>query len=356
MTAQQSGGLHMGPLQTTVEVVAFVAFTGMAWFNAVELLLTIFLSFNRWWGRYFTCLVVASAGVLVYQVFVFLQTFDPSLNTYAVTAAIDVGWSCMVTGQSLVLWSRLHLVSRNTWMLRAILSMIVFNAICLHIPQTGFSLAAIDAKTNTLNPLYKPFDIMEKISISVFTAQELIISSVYLWETVRILRVGEMVRKKSNIRRIQLLFLANIAIISVDIITISLEMSSLWGVWCSFKGFGYSMKLKIEFAILTQLRESVKSSTEGSSSHGGGFRSAKSDKDISLSSRPHAWHRKSAKPSGLALERRTFDQIEDEERITKTTEISIKHDEITKADAVAHPQEYPLSEASSEVGFATKGK
>ncbi|KAF2105466.1 hypothetical protein BDV96DRAFT_451516, partial [Lophiotrema nucula] len=222
-------------------------------FNASELLLTIFLSFQRWGGRYFTCLVVASVGVLIFQIFVFLQTWAPYLNAYAVTATIDVGWSCMVTGQSLVLWSRLHLVSRRAWVLRGILYMIIFNAIFLHLPQIGFSMAAIDAKTNQLNPLYKPFDIMEKISIAVFTTQELIISSVYLFETVRILRVGEMVQKKSNRRRIQMLFLANIAIVAVDIITISLEMSSLWGVWCSFKGFGYSVKLKIEFAILNQL-------------------------------------------------------------------------------------------------------
>ncbi|KAF1950940.1 hypothetical protein CC80DRAFT_387577, partial [Byssothecium circinans] len=242
--------------QSTIEVVAFIALTGIACFNSCELLLTIFLTFQRWAGRYFYCLVVATSGVLVFQVFVFLQTWAPQLEAHAVMAMIDVGRSAMVTGQSLVLWSRLHLVTRTRWKLQGILYMIIFNGVFLHIPQAGFSLAAIH--NNHLNPKYRPFELMEKISIAIFTGQELIISSVYLFETTRILRVGDLVQKKSSRRCIQKLFLANIAIIALDVVTMSLEFSALWGVWCSFKGFGYSVKLKIEFAMLNQLRESVK--------------------------------------------------------------------------------------------------
>ena len=53
------------------------------------------------------------------------------------------------------------------------------------------------------------------------------------------------------------LFLANIAILALDVCLLSLEFAALWGVWCTFKGFAYSIKLKIEFAILNQLRETV---------------------------------------------------------------------------------------------------
>jgi hypothetical protein len=121
----------------------------------VELLITIFLSFKRWSGRYFYCLIVASAGVLVYQVFVFAQTFASNLNAHAITACIDVGWSAMVTGQSLVLWSRLHLVCRSRWKLRAILYMIIFNCVCLHIPQTAFSLSvSIDTQNPSTMPVH----------------------------------------------------------------------------------------------------------------------------------------------------------------------------------------------------------
>lgn len=43
---------------------------------------------------------------------------------------ICLGWYCMVTGQSLVLYSRLHLVVRRR--LRWVLGMIILNAIVLH--------------------------------------------------------------------------------------------------------------------------------------------------------------------------------------------------------------------------------
>lgn len=92
-----------------------------------------------------------------------------------------------------------------------------------------------------IDPTYRPFEIMEKVAIFIFTAQEIIISGTYLYQTTRILRASEIMQKRSNRRRIQMLFLANICIIAVDIVTISLELSALWGVWCSFKGFGYSL-------------------------------------------------------------------------------------------------------------------
>lgn len=68
---------------------------------------------------------------------------------------------------------------------------------------------------------------MKKISIAIFTAQELIISFVYLLETVNILREGELVQKRSNRRKVQLLFLANIALVAIDTTVITLEFMAL---------------------------------------------------------------------------------------------------------------------------------
>ncbi len=109
-------------------------------FNCVELIATVFLTFKRWAGKYFYCLLVATCGVFIYQVNVFLMIFGTGLNTYANIFCIGVGWSMMVTGQSLVLWSRLHLILRSQWKLRVILCMIIINAICMHGPQLVFSM------------------------------------------------------------------------------------------------------------------------------------------------------------------------------------------------------------------------
>lgn len=46
----------------------------------------------------------------------------------------------MVTGQSMVLWSRLHLVCHSRWKLRAALALIITNAVLCHGTQTVCSL------------------------------------------------------------------------------------------------------------------------------------------------------------------------------------------------------------------------
>lgn len=93
----------------------------------------------------------------------------------------------------------------------------------------------------------------------VFSIQEFIISTVYMVETGKLLKTGEIFQNhnnKRNSRRImKQLFVANIVLILIDILLLLLEFLALWGVWCSFKGMGYSIKLKIEFWILSQLRD-----------------------------------------------------------------------------------------------------
>ncbi|KAF2124493.1 hypothetical protein P153DRAFT_361198 [Dothidotthia symphoricarpi CBS 119687] len=314
--------LTIGPLASTLEVVTFVALTGMAWFNTAELFCTIFLTFKSWTGKYFYCLIVATLGVFVFQTNVFMMIFAPHLNMYGIIACIGFGWSSMVTGQSLVLWSRLHLVCRSQWKLRLILYMIVVNGVCMHGPQTVFSLMAVE--NNAINPAYKPFEIMEKISVAILSAQELIISLVYLSEAVRILRVSETLQRKGNRHRIKMLLLANLAIICIDICIITLEFLALWGVWCSFKGFGYSVKLKIEFAILNQLRDSIQGSSttdsyvlESSKNSVGLYSCNRADPNTSAPSQPHRF----------VLKRQNFEQIGDGNQIVKTTKIKIRHDD-----------------------------
>jgi hypothetical protein len=191
---------------------------------------------------------------------------------------------------------------------------------------------------------------MERISISVFTFQELLISFVYLKETLRILHTGELIHKATTRRRIQLLFLANIALIAIDTTTVTLEFLALWGIWCSFKGFGYSIKLKIEFAILKQLRESVKNvPTDKNYKH-------PNNGGIVLNSGERG------KKSVSGLRRDTFHQLEDQDTILKTTEIFLRHSE-TQGTAREENREEKnaksyirnlTSGSSSEIEFAVE--
>jgi hypothetical protein len=51
-----------------------------------------------------------------------------------------IGWYAMVTSQSVMLYSRLHLVVLDVSKVRWVLWMIIVNACILHVPMTALSL------------------------------------------------------------------------------------------------------------------------------------------------------------------------------------------------------------------------
>lgn len=91
---------------------------------------------------------------------------------------------------------------------------------------------------------------MEKIQMSGFFCQEVILSSIYIIETARILKSS----LQPNTRKtMQQLIVINIIIIMLDLVLLSLEAASLYILETLFKGVLYSIKLKLEFAILGKL-------------------------------------------------------------------------------------------------------
>jgi hypothetical protein len=90
--------------------IVLIVFISVSWYNVLELLLLIFTTFRRWRGLYFWSLLLsAGVGVLLYSLGFLLKFFTPVSPMLAV-AVLSIGWWTMVTGQSIVLYSRLHLV------------------------------------------------------------------------------------------------------------------------------------------------------------------------------------------------------------------------------------------------------
>lgn len=63
----------------------------------------------------------------------------PGINQLLIVVLASLGWPLMVTGQSLVLYSRLHMLFIERRTLRLVLAMIIFNALAIH--STGISLS-----------------------------------------------------------------------------------------------------------------------------------------------------------------------------------------------------------------------
>lgn len=76
----------------------------------------------------------------------------------------NLGWTMMVTGQSVVLYSRLHLVLNDLRLLRAILWMIIIDAFLFHIPTTVTHFGAYYSQQS----FYDASQVIEKIQMTGF--------------------------------------------------------------------------------------------------------------------------------------------------------------------------------------------
>lgn len=84
--------------------------------------------------------------------------------------------------------------------------------------------------------------------------QELILSTIYISETLKILR-GSF--RRDTRRLMHQLVLINIVIIIMDVALIGIEYASRFLLESIVKGLFYSIKLKLEFAILGRLVQFV---------------------------------------------------------------------------------------------------
>ncbi|KAJ5908427.1 hypothetical protein N7495_001109 [Penicillium taxi] len=234
---------------------------GCAVYGALELIALIFSIFNGYRGLYFWSLLLSGLfGVIPDALGLAIKYFELGPIWVAVTLSTS-GWFIMVTGQSLVLYSRLHLVVLNTKVLRFVLCMIIFNAIVLSIPQIIASYGAIYACRYQFGVF---FNYWEKVQITTLFTQEVIISTIFIVQATRLLRLYPTLNKQRTEIMHQLLAI-NAAIILMDISIVVLEFKGLFIIQTSLKCFFYVIKLKLEMAVLSRLASVVQIHVQGSS-------------------------------------------------------------------------------------------
>lgn len=256
------GGLENGSTNDPLELddpnlplhMTMAAFTGIAWYNVVELNISVYMTFKRKRGLYFWSVFASIWGIALHSVAFILKLYG-IVTIYQITVTmITIGWYAMVTGQSLVLYSRLHLIVQEPKVIRAVLIMIIFNAITMHFPTTVLTYGSNSPEWRKFTD---GFRVMEKLQMTVFCVQELIISGIYIWATVRFLR--PMYRRHIRSVMLQLLWI-NVAIILMDIAMLTMEYLEKYFLEAVMKGAIYSVKLKLEFAVLNQLMQIARSS------------------------------------------------------------------------------------------------
>lgn len=232
---------------TPAEKHTILSFASLAWYNALELIILCFLAFKHYRGCYFTSLLIASLSIVPFTLGYVLILLDIFPNEFTVCMAL-VGWVGMVTGQSLVLWSRLNLLVHNKRVLRGMLGMIIVDAVVLHTPSAVTELGLHSARASLFVPA---FDVIERVQLVGFSVQEIILSVIYAWEAVRLLNLRPRGGHYGGIL-VQLL-VVNLSMILMDAAIIGIQNSNYFTLQVTTKAFVYSVKLKMEYAILGRL-------------------------------------------------------------------------------------------------------
>lgn len=123
--------------------MTMAAFAGVAWYLSLELNIRLFFLFRQRRGLYFWSCALCSWGVMIQPLTILMADFQVWTNLYVSIVLIYLSWWIMVIPQSLVLYSRLHLVMRNAKLLQWVLYMIIFDTVVFSIPTIVLGVIAV---------------------------------------------------------------------------------------------------------------------------------------------------------------------------------------------------------------------
>ena len=233
---------------------------------AIELNLVVILTFHRRSGIYFWSLLISSWGCVLHALG-FILKFLVGTSWLVDLTFIEIGsycshscwslsrdskltswlgWIAMVSGQAFVLWSRLNLVVRSQVILRSVLAIIIIDGFALHTPTLVFIYGANSPSGRWTGR----FNTMERIQLLGFSLQETIIGAIYIVATVKLLGAVYYAHTRRAMLR---LLVVNLICIAMDAVLIGCEFSNNYVAEASMKPFIYAVKLKLEFAVYSQL-------------------------------------------------------------------------------------------------------
>lgn len=245
------GSGETGPMEG-VSLAVNMTIAGLfaiALYNCLEIIISLVTRFKRHDGLYFCSMMVATLGIILHSIVVLLRYYSLGPN-FLLCVLTCIGWYGMVTGQSVVLYSRLHLIVEDKSKTRWVLYMIIINFFILHVPTTVLFLGSNTAHSSLF---IGPFNVYERIQLAGFCIQETIISGLYIWETARGLKPIFAVRKAMERKVIRYLVVVNILVIFLDMSLIITQYMSHFNIQTTYKPVVYSIKLKMEFVVLNKL-------------------------------------------------------------------------------------------------------
>ena len=225
------------------------AFMGMSLFLFVETNILVFTYFKRYRGLYFWSLLITSWGVTIQVLGDITRWFAGSYPWVLDTIMLNLGLDMYIFGQTLILYSRLHLVCRNYNLLRSILVMIIIVFFFFGLPLW---ITAWPSRLPQTKKTWAPVqDRYERIQSIIFLVMESTISIIYVWATVRLIKPNENIK----VRRVMWELIGlNFLLVSLDVIWMTLFFLNYNGVKVPMQQFSYALKVRVEFVVLNQLK------------------------------------------------------------------------------------------------------
>lgn len=132
-----------------------------------------------------------------------------------------------VTGFSIVLWSRLHLVVNDPRILKCVLIMIIVIGILCHTPTVVLEFCL---KPGPHDPFRRPMQIMTRVQQTIFALQDCFISGLYIFQTKRFFNLGYPLHTR---KVIALLFMVQVVVITLDACLTTLEYVDMFTLKCT---------------------------------------------------------------------------------------------------------------------------
>ena len=123
--------------------MAIAGLSAMSWYIVFELVTHMYYTFKRKNGVYFWSCVVSVCGILLSPLFNILKDYGVWKSESGTIIMVVFSWWIMVVPQSVVLYSRLHLVTHSKGVLRFVFWMIVMVAIFISIPTVIWSILSV---------------------------------------------------------------------------------------------------------------------------------------------------------------------------------------------------------------------
>ncbi|OXV07938.1 hypothetical protein Egran_04298 [Elaphomyces granulatus] len=239
--------------QTIWSIVAVFSAVPL-WMN-IELTVWVLYVFRRYSGLYFWSILITTWCIALHAIGYVLKECVPDCNWILSTLIVEIGWVGMVTGFSMVLYSRLHLVNftiKNPHILRITLIMIITDAFLFHTPTIVFQFGLANQSRHDQYASY--LHVMERIQIMGFSLQEITLTSIYIYGTLQIIKSS----LNSKIRTTMVfLILIQVMVMCCDISVIALDYANYYMLKAVVQSFYYALKLQLEFVILNKFRDVI---------------------------------------------------------------------------------------------------